>query len=318
MTENTIRLGTRGSALARWQTNHVRDLLQQAWPGLRFEIQVITTKGDKILDTPLPLVGGKGLFTAELEHALRTGAIDFAVHSLKDLPTDAPDGLVMGAILTRANPADVLVSRDNHTLANLPQGATIGTSSRRRAAQLLYQHPDLNIADIRGNVETRIRKVMDVDGPYNATLLAYAGLHRLEKLEFATEVLAFEKMLPAPGQGALAVQCRDETQSLAWLSLINDPQTHAAVAAERAFLTGLGGGCSVPIAAYATWEHDTLHLHGRVTAVDGNRQIDVTNTLSLDVTTAYHPTQVHRLGAELAEVALEQGAAALLEKDSEG
>ncbi|RME63951.1 MAG: hydroxymethylbilane synthase, partial [Caldilineae bacterium] len=201
----TVRIGTRGSALARWQTDHVAALLREAWPALQVDIQVIRTRGDRVLDTPLPLVGGKGLFTAELEHALRSGAIDFAVHSLKDLPTEDAPGLTVGAIPARAPVQDVLISREGMDLDHLPPGATIGTSSRRRAAQLLHHRPDLHILDIRGNVDTRIRKTLDPNGPYDATILAQAGLERLELLEgLPAHVLPFQVMLPAPGQGALA------------------------------------------------------------------------------------------------------------------
>ncbi len=179
MPDLTVLLGTRGSALARWQTDYVAGLLRAAWPGLTCVVEVIQTQGDRVLDTPLPLIGGKGVFTAELEAALRSGAIDLAVHSLKDLPVEMPDGLALGAVPERAEAADVLVSRGGFTLETLPDGATVGTSSRRRAAQLLVARPDLRIADLRGNVDTRIRKALASDGPYDAILLAHAGLTRL-------------------------------------------------------------------------------------------------------------------------------------------
>ncbi len=301
--EKTVRIGTRGSALARWQTDHVAALLQTAHPDLRVEVEIITTQGDRVIDKPLAQVGGKGVFTAELEAALRSGAIDFAVHSLKDLPTESPDGLPIGAIPTRANPADVLVSRDGLTLATLPQGARVGTSSRRRAAQLLHLRPDLQILDIRGNVDTRIRKALD--GGYDAILLAFAGLERLGRLEAISQQLSLDDMLPAPGQGALAVQCRDETASLDLLAPIRHAVTTSAVTAERAFLAGLGGGCSLPIAAYAEVDDATLHLRGRVNSPDGKQQIDVMLTGQVD--------QAETLGYALADQALAQGAAALLE-----
>ncbi|MBZ0287635.1 MAG: hydroxymethylbilane synthase, partial [Anaerolineae bacterium] len=172
----TVVLGTRGSALARWQTDHVSGLLCEAWPDLTIQIQVLTTQGDRVVDTPLPLIGGKGLFTAELEAALRAHAIDFAVHSLKDLPTENPPDLILGAVPKRAAANDVLVSRKNYTLRTLPQGAVVGTSSRRRAAQLLHCRPDLHTVDIRGNIDTRIRKALDPAGKYDAIILASAGL----------------------------------------------------------------------------------------------------------------------------------------------
>lgn len=303
-----IRLGTRGSDLARWQTDHVLKLLQLAWPKLQTETHVITTHGDRILDTPLPLVGGKGLFTAELEAALRSGQIDVAVHSLKDLPTETPPGLTVGAIPERASPADVLISRRNYTLETLPKGATVGTSSRRRAAQLLRQRSDLHLLDIRGNVDTRIRKALDKDGPYDAIVLAYAGVERLSQLHVVTQVLPFDQMLPAPGQGALAVQCRDEASSLALLAPIHHLETAIAVTAERAFLSGLGGGCAVPVAALtAPGDNGALWLRGRVSSMDGKIQVDVSAAIpSVTVDAAYSA------GLALAQEALEKGAASLL------
>ncbi len=302
----TIRLGTRGSELALWQTGYIGDLLQQTWPGLEVEIEIFSTKGDQILDTPLPLIGGKGLFTAELESALREGTIDAAVHSLKDLPTESPIGLAVGAVPERVNPADVLISGASYTLESLPLGATVGTSSRRRAAQLLQVRGDLKIADIRGNVPTRIRKALDPDGPYDAVVLAYAGLVRLERLEVVSQVLPLEVMLPAPGQGALGVQCRDEALSLEMVAPLDHPATRQTVTAARSFLSGLGGGCAVPIAAYGALKENVLKLQGRVAALDGVQKIDVQATADT--------VEAHVLGHRLAQKALDQGAAALLQE----
>lgn len=306
---NTIRLGTRGSDLARWQTDYVLQLLQTASPYLLADVEIFTTKGDQVLDTPLPLVGGKGLFTAELEAALRNGHIDFAVHSLKDLPTENPLGLVIGANPERANPADVLVSRSDYRLDTLPKGATVGTSSTRRAAQVLNYRPDLKIADVRGNVDTRIRKALDPDGPYDAILLAHAGLERLERLQVVSDVIPSAVMLPAPGQGALAVQCRDEAASLAALAPIHHLATALAVTAERTFLAGLGGGCSVPIAAYALLDGDRLTLRGRVLSLDGRQKIEVETTVTIN----HSMSEAANVGTDLAQEAISQGAAALLE-----
>lgn len=306
-----LRLGSRGSELALWQSQHVGDLLWSAWPGLTVSVVVFSTKGDQIVDIALPLIGGKGLFTAELEAALRSGAIDAAVHSLKDLPTESPPGLTVGAIPQRANPADVLVSRAGLTLATLPRGATVGTSSRRRAAQLLRFRPDLGIADIRGNVPTRIDKALDPDGPYDAVVLAHAGLARLDRLAVISQVLPLEIMLPAPGQGALGVQCRDEAGSVAMMKPLDHGATRAVVTAERVFLNGLGGGCAVPIAAYAAIEDGRLSLRGRVSAVDGSRQIDVDGVSEGIYIDAF--ANAHELGVRLAQEALEKGAARLLE-----
>ncbi len=296
-------LGTRGSDLARRQTDYVLHLLQRAWQELEAEIRVISTRGDRTLDTPLPLIGGKGLFTAELEAALRNHTIDLAVHSLKDLPSAAPSGLIIGAIPPRASAADALISRAGYTLATLPQGAAVGTSSLRRAAQLLHQRPDLRIVDIRGNVDTRVRKALDPYGLYDAIVLACAGLDRLGLSEHIREVLPFEIMLPAPGQGALAVQCRDDSADR--LVPIHHLETAQAVTAERAFLTGLGGGCTLPVAAYANVENGEWTLRGRVSSVDGRVQIDVKST--------FDPDDAEQAGANLAREALAQGASTLLD-----
>ena len=311
MMAKTLRLGTRGSDLARWQTDHVAALLRHAYPNVKTEIVVISTRGDQVLDTPLPLVGGKGLFTAELESALRNGTIDLAVHSLKDLPTENPEGLTVGAIPARENPADILVSRDQYTLETLPHGAIIGTSSHRRAAQLLHLRPDLKMRDIRGNINTRIRKGLDPDGDYDAIVLAYAGVHRLKMLDIPHTVFPFEQMLPAPGQGALGVQCRDDSDSKRLLTSITDPVTVHAVTAERAFLAGLGGGCSVPVAAYAALQDNGhYHLQGRVISTDGQRRIHVESTFnSVDVVDVVKAQQA---GDQLAREAIVQGADKIL------
>ena len=303
----TVRIGTRGSALARWQADYVSTRLRQTWPELRVEIEIIATHGDRVLDTPLPMIGGKGVFTAEIEASLRSGEIDFAVHSLKDLPVESPSGLTIGAFPRREDPRDALVSRGGHTLDSLPQGATVGTSSRRRGAQLLYERPDLTLADIRGNVDTRLRKALDADGPYDAIMLAAAGLERLGRLDTVSQLIPLRVVLPAPGQAALAVQCRTDADSLALLAPLNDSATELAVTAERAFLAGLGGGCALPIAAYAQLDGDVLHLDGRVNSPDGSRQIDVIGDSGATL------DEARMLGAVLARRVLGQGASALLE-----
>jgi hydroxymethylbilane synthase len=304
-----VRIGTRGSALALWQAHSVRDLLLRAWPTLAVNIVILKTQGDATLDTPLPQIGGKGVFTAELEAALHSGIIDLAVHSLKDLPTDERAGLIIGAIPERANPHDALVSRGGHTLETLPARASVGTSSRRRAAQLLVARPDLRLLDIRGNVDTRLRKAMAADGPYDAIVLALAGLDRLGRGDEISQQLPLEAMLPAPGQGALAVQCRDDAASHELLVPLTHRGTTLAVTAERAFLAALGGGCAVPVAAYAEVRHRRLTLQGRVTAPDGSRQIDVSleGAASLKGAVA--------LGRQLAALALAQHADELLEAE---
>ena len=304
MAAPAIRLGTRTSRLARWQTEHVISLLSAAWPHLACITVPFVTKGDKTLDKPLPEIGGKGLFTAELEAALNAGEIDLAVHSLKDLPVDDAPGLTIGAIPGRADVRDVVVAADGLGLASLPAGAVVGTSSVRRRAQLLACRPDLHIQSIRGNVETRIRKVMEEYG-YAATVLAMAGLERLSLAEHASDVLDLNRMLPAPGQGALAVQCRrDDETTKTLLAAIEQAETRACVTAERAFLHALGGGCSAPIAAYATVDGaGLLTLNGLVGAVDGSLLLRVDGS----------GRDPHGLGTELAADVLAQGAAALLQ-----
>lgn len=309
--QTTIRFGTRGSDLALWQTEYVMGLLKATNPDLQVEYEIIKTRGDQVLDTPLPLIGGKGLFTAELEAALYAETIDSAVHSLKDLPTEQPQGLVIGAIPERANPADALISRNGYTLDTLPKGATIGTSSTRRAAQLLHRRPDLQIRDIRGNVNTRIRKGLDPDGGYDAIILACAGLERLGFAHVITQMLDFDVMLPAAGQGAIAVQSRDEQMLLDTLSPIHHQTTSLAVTAERAFLAELGGGCSVPVAAFAQSDANKMILRGRVSSTDGQRQIQV--EAQAELVDALSATV---LGKNLAREALSKGAKAIMELNS--
>lgn len=298
-----LTIGTRGSALARWQTDWVIARLKIAWPELDCAIKLFQTSGDKILDKPLPEIGGKGLFTEELENALKNGEIDLAVHSLKDLPIDDAAGLTLGAICERADAHDVLISREHFTLASLPHGARVGTSSLRRGAQLLAARPDLQLLPLRGNVDTRIRKALN--GDYHAIVLAAAGVLRLGLSHHITEYLSFEVMLPAPGQGAMAVQCRaDDQGTLDLLQPIDHAATRSAVVAERAFLNGLGGGCSAPVAAFANVQLPTsnIQLTGLVASLDGQRVIRLSHE-------GNDPIEV---GTQLAQQALAQGAAELI------
>ncbi len=239
MTRQKIIIGSRTSRLAMWQTRHIIDQLQQAWPGLECQVEPFVTKGDKTLDKPLPQIGGKGLFTLELEQALLDGRIDLAVHSLKDLPVEDAAGLTLGAIVGRADVRDVLIAAEGVTLGSLALEAVVGTSSLRRQAQLLYARPDLQVRSIRGNVETRIRKVDE--GQYDATILAAAGVMRLELERHIAQWLPLDVMLPAPGQGALGVQCRaGDEATLYLLSAVHQADVAAAVTAERSFLAGVG------------------------------------------------------------------------------
>lgn len=296
---------TRPSALARWQTRWVIHALQGMYPDLDCEEKVITTKGDKVLDKPLPEIGGKGLFTQELESELLSGAVHCAVHSLKDLPVQNPDGLTIGCIPVRAEVRDALISKDRFTLATLPQGAVVGTSSLRRAAQLLASRGDLKIESLRGNVDTRLRKALD--GQYDAIILAGAGLTRLDLGSQVSEWLSLDVMLPAPGQGALAVQSRaDDQTTLGLLAALDDESTRSTVTAERAFLSGLGGGCAVPVAAYAETtiiSHlSGIKLTGLVSSTDGKKAIRVSE----------EGTDALELGQELAQKAISLGADEIL------
>ena len=270
----TLRAGTRASALARWQTTRVSEALERL-TGVSSRPIVIETTGDRELGVPLPALGGKGAFTEELEAALREGRIDFAVHSLKDLPVDDAPGIMVAAILSRDDPRDIVVARSGLSLAGLPAGAVVGTSSNRRMAQIAALRPDLVIRPLRGNVDTRVRKALD--GEYDAIVIAAAGVARLGLTTHITEFLPFDVMLPAPGQGALAVQCRSDDDAVrALLMVLDDPAARVPTTAERAFLSALGGGCAAPIAALGeSFEGDgrRLRLSGLVASLDGRRVV---------------------------------------------
>jgi hydroxymethylbilane synthase len=272
-----VTLGTRASALARAQTDLVVALLAAEWPGLECATKVIATTGDRTQASgePLPEIGGKGLFTAELERALRDGEIDVAVHSLKDLPTEEAPEVVVGAVTPREDARDCLVAREAASLSELSRDAVVGTSSLRRSAQLAALRPDLEIRSIRGNVDTRVRKVHA--GEYDAAVLAAAGVRRLGLESDVTEWLSAETMLPAPGQGALAIQCRARDEAiLALLAPLDDADARAQTTAERAFLQALGGGCAAPVAALAvTTATPHVRLQGLVAAVDGSQMVRV-------------------------------------------
>jgi hydroxymethylbilane synthase len=271
--------------------------------GARCEEVPISTEGDRVLDRPLPEIGGKGIFTEALETALRERAIDFAVHSLKDLPVEIADDLVIAAVCERADPRDVLIARSGRTLAALPGGATVATSSTRRIAQLRAARPDLRIVPLRGNVDTRVRRALA--GEYDAIVIAAAGVERLGLQSAITEYLPLDVMLPAPGQGALAIQCRaGDAATRALIASLDDPMARATTGAERAFLTALGGGCAAPIAALGEADGSRLHLRGLVAALDGGRIIRVAGEAA--------PQQSLELAARLAREACSLGAGALL------
>ncbi len=282
-------------------------MLLAAWADLSVKIDLIDTRGDLNRRDPLPAIGGKGLFTAELEEALRRGQIDLAVHSLKDLPVEDSPGLTVVAIPERASVQDMLVSSKAIRLETLPAGAVVGTSSLRRAAQVLAVRPDLQIKDIRGNVDTRLRKLNDPAYGYDAILLAQAGLQRLGRADFEqAHPIAAELLLPAPGQGALGIQGRAEDADVCrYLEVLDHAPTRAAVTAERSFLAGLGGGCSLPVGALGQIDDGWLTLQALVASPDGERVIRLRKGASVE--------SAWPLGQEVAEEALVQGAGSLLE-----
>ena len=270
-------IGTRGSKLALWQAEHIASCLRQQYPDREIELKHIVTTGDKILDVPLAKIGGKGLFTKELEHAMLNREIDLAVHSLKDMPTELPAELILAAVTMRTSPGDALISPKYYTLDNLPQKARVGTSSLRRKAQLLHYRPDLIISDLRGNLDTRLKKLETEN--LDAILLAVAGLERLGWAERITQVIPASICLPAVGQGALAIEARaGDEEVLAALSFLEDQPTRQAVSAERAFLQEVEGGCQVPVGVYACQgaEPDQLCLAAVILSVDGCQRIKET------------------------------------------
>ncbi|BAF59153.1 MAG: hydroxymethylbilane synthase [Pelotomaculum sp.] len=267
-----IAVGTRVSKLAMWQARWVVDRLKELCPGCSFRIVGIRTLGDRILDAALVKIGDKGLFTKELEAAMLRGEIDMAVHSMKDLPTELPEGLVIGAVCKREHPADVLVSRRGKKLDELPGGALVGTSSLRRCAQLLWYRDDLRMVNLRGNINTRLRKLEEEN--LDAAVLAYAGLFRMGRQDAITQVIPFDICLPAVGQGSIGVEVRsDDGEVLELVKKIDHRESRLAVFAERAFLRRLEGGCQVPVGALGTVENDRLRLEGVVATPDGKQLV---------------------------------------------
>lgn len=304
----TIRIGSRKSQLALVQTYWVRDQLQQSFPDIVFEVHTMSTQGDKILDVALAKIGDKGLFTKELEVGMLNQEIDFAVHSLKDLPTNLPEGLALAAVTKRENPADALVLHEKYkglTIEQLPEGAVIGTSSLRRLAQLRHKFPHLAFKDVRGNLNTRMAK-LDA-GEYDALILAVAGLERLGMSDRIHQILPAEVSLHAVGQGALGIECRaDDVELIALLKAIEDPETRDRCLAERAFLRDLEGGCQVPIGVNTEIKDGQLTLTGIVASVDGQKLVKDTVTGTT--------TNAEALGTELANILRAQGAQEILEE----
>jgi hydroxymethylbilane synthase len=296
-----LRIGSRGSQLALWQANHISALLRQR--GRQVEIEIIKTTGDKIIHVALAKVGTKGMFTKEIEEALADGHIDLAVHSLKDLPTEIPAGFEIAAVTKREDPHDVLCSPKYQSFDELPHGARVGTSSLRREAQLKALRPDLEIHPLRGNVDTRLRKLEA--GDYDAVILAAAGLNRLAKTGLVRQVIPAEIMCPAAGQGALAIEIRaGDSVTRSHLAFLDDADARAAATCERALLNKLSGGCQVPIGAFAETRGDQIHLEAIVARPDGTRLLRESREGSDPV----------ELGEAVAEILLRRGADAILEE----
>lgn len=305
MCKKKILVGSRDSVLAMWQTQFVIDRLLEVTDAYEFEIVSLKTKGDKILDMSLAKIGDKGLFTKELELGLLNGEIAFAVHSMKDMPTALPEGLQISSTLKRHNPADVLISERYDSFAALPQGAKVGTSSLRRRAQLLHQRPDLEIHDLRGNLQTRMRKMKEEQ--FDGIILAAAGVERLGWQDKITEELSYDVCLPAVSQGVIGVETRsDDAEIIALVQLVNDVETQWCVEAERALLQALEGGCQIPIAAYGQLEGNQLVLDGLVGSLDGKTIIRDRISGSVE--------KRLQLGQQLAQRLAAQGGQAILDE----
>jgi hydroxymethylbilane synthase len=303
--DNPIKIGTRGSKLALWQANWVKSVLQKKFPSTPIELIIIKTQGDKILDVPLAKVGGKGLFVKEIEQALLTRRIDIAVHSMKDMPADIPQGLCIGAIPERENPADVFISSNGAGFSDLDAGSVIGTSSLRRGAQLRHARPDIVIRSIRGNLDTRLKKLESED--FDALVLAAAGVNRLNLEHKITEYLDLDFMLPAIGQGALCIETRTDDAIVGPLvASLDHASTRAVVAGERAFLNRLEGGCQVPIAGHGRINGNQFVLTALVAEIDGTRVIKGKKTGPLNSS--------ETIGIDLAEELLARGADKILKK----
>lgn len=298
-------IGTRGSKLALWQSNYIKSLIENRYPDVRIELNIIKTQGDKILDTPLSKIGGKGLFVKEIENALLDETADFAVHSMKDVPMELPDGLELFATPERQEPNDAFLSVKYNSIRNLPQKSVVGTSSLRRKLQLLKIRPDLIVKDLRGNVDTRIRKL--VEGEFDAIILAKAGLNRLQMTEHIKETISINDILPATCQGTIGIELKsssDEVKSL--LKFINHGDTMIRTLCERAFLRKLQGGCQVPIAGYSKIIGDDIHFSGLVISLDGKKQINSSKISKI--------TNPEEAGLQAAEDILSEGGSEILKE----
>lgn len=299
-----IRIGTRGSQLALWQANWVADRLRECWPGLRFNIEIIKTTGDRIQDRPLDQIPDLGVFTKELDNALLAHEIDLAVHSMKDRPTATPEGVAIAAIPVRADPRDAFIGKRAMRLADLPRNAVVGTGSLRRRAQAAALRADLGFTALRGNIDTRLRKLAESDG-LDGIVLALAGIRRLGLDEHVTEVLELARWLPAPAQGALAITaCEDDSELMEIAHVVDDADTRVAAMAERALLTRLGGGCHVPVGAHAYVSGRQLSLSGLIAASGGTPLVRDCVEGPVE--------QAEALGAALGDTLLAHGGAAIL------
>lgn len=300
-----VTIGSRGSKLAMVQSEWVKGQVKSFRPGTDFHIRKISTSGDKITDVALAKVGGKGLFTKEIENELLSGAIDLAVHSMKDLPTALPEGLKIGAVPMREDPRDVLVSRNHTKLSELPDGAVIGTCSLRRKAQILAARPELSVADLRGNLDTRLKRIEE--GKYDAVVLACAGIRRLGREEVISEILDTDVIIPAVGQGALCIEIREgDTFIEELLRPLNHTETELAVRAERALMAELEGGCQVPVGGYARMEKGLLVLYGVVASIEGDRIVRAEDSGD--------PEEAEELGKRVAGRLVAMGAKEILDE----
>ncbi|MCX7822348.1 MAG: hydroxymethylbilane synthase [Syntrophobacterales bacterium] len=304
MPKRRIVLGTRGSKLALRQSLIVKEMLEGAWEGLEVELSIIKTTGDKITDVPLARIGGKGLFVKEIEEALMAGSIDCAVHSMKDVPSELPKGLIIGAIPKREDPRDVLVSASFTRLADLPYGAVVGTSSLRRMVQIRKLRPDLQVEVLRGNLDTRLRRVQE--GHFDAVILAAAGIHRMGWQKVIREYFDPNEFLPAVGQGALGIEIREDDRDIySLVSKLHDEYTAISVQAERSFLRELEGGCQVPIGCHCFFENGSIKLKGMIASLDGS--------VILRDEVLGKPTEAEIIGNRLARRLLDRGGKEILQ-----
>lgn len=303
--ETLVVIGSRGSLLAMTQTEWVKDHIKFFRPDLDFHIKKIVTTGDKITDVALAKIGGKGLFTKEIENELLAGIIDLAIHSMKDMPTAMPEGLKIGCVPLREDARDVIVSRDNMKFAQLPEGAVIGTCSLRRRAQLLAARPDLKIEDLRGNLDTRLKKIEE--GKYDAVVLACAGIRRLGRQDVISDILGTDVVMPAVGQGALCIQIREgDSATEELLGPLHHEETSRAIRAERTLMAALEGGCQVPVGGHAKMEMGALNLRGVVASVDGSRIVQAEDTGD--------PAEPEELGQRVAGRLIAMGAKEILDE----